>query len=76
MDPITSNITWIGAQEWREKVFVRYVINPLDLTHHCDDFGVGFSATHTLNCKKGGLITSQQNDLHDGVVDLECKALT
>ena len=61
--------------EWRYFLFLSYSIKPHDLLSHCDGCGEAFSICHTLDCKKGGLITAFHNELHDGVVDLQEKTL-
>ena len=35
-----------------------------------------FSISHTLDCKKGSLVTARHNELRDGVVYLSGKAFT
>ena len=70
MLPSTVNGTELGAQEWREYLFLRYGIDPPDLPCHCDGCGAAFSIYHALDCKKGGLITACHNKLCDGVHNL------
>ena len=72
--PSTSNGTELGAQEWRDSLFLRYGINPPDLPKHCEGCGTAFDIYHTLKCKKGGLIMAFHNELHYGVSDLASKA--
>ena len=74
--PLLSKWEKLGAQEWRDSLFLRYGINSPDLLEHCDTCGSALSIFHTLDCKKGGLITACQNDLHDEVADLAGKAFT
>ena len=64
------NVTEIGYQEWRDVIFLRYVIEPPYLACHCDGCGVSFSIVHPLNYKKYGLVTSFHNKLRGGVSDL------
>ena len=68
--------TELGAQEWRDSLFLIYRIDPPDLPGHCNEFGVSFFICHTLNFKKGGLITACYNKLCDGVTDVVIKAFT
>ena len=42
----------------------------------CDGCNAKFSICHTLDCKRGGLVTARHNDLGDGVADLTGKAFT
>ena len=76
MQPSTVNGTDLGEQEWRNALFLRYDINPLDLLSHCDGCQVKFLISHALNCKKGGLVTARHNEIRDGVADLASKAFT
>ena len=64
----------MGAQEWRDALFLRYDLKPSYLQTHCDVCQAKFSISHVLDCKKGGLITARHNDLRDGVADLAGKA--
>ena len=76
MQPSTVNGTELGAQEWRDALFLQYVLYPPELPTHCDDCHVRFSISHTLDCKKGGLVTARHKDLRDKVVDLAGKTFT
>ena len=72
----TVNGTELGAQEWRDPLFLQYGLDPLDLPTHCDGFQAKFSISHALDCKKVGLVTACHNELRDGVADLSRKAFT
>ena len=72
----TVNGTELGAQEWRDALFLRYGLDPPDLPSHCDGCDAKFTISHALDCKKGGLITACHNELRDGVADLAGKAFT
>ena len=74
--PSTVNGTELGVQEWRESLFLCYIINPPDMPFHCDGCLVSFSICHSLEFQKGGLIMVRNNDLRDGVADLARKAFT
>ena len=63
-------------QEWRDSLFLRYGIDPPDLSEHCDGCGALSDICHVLNCKKGGLILARHNGICDGVADLVSKAFT
>ena len=76
MQPSTVNGKELGAQEWRDALFLRYVLEPSDLPTHCDICNAKFRISHTLDCKMGGLITAHHNNLCDGIVDLVGKAFT
>ena len=76
MQPSTVNGTELGAQEWRDTLFLRYVLDLLYLTTYCDGCNTKFNICHTLKCKRGGLVTERHNELHDGFADLAGKAFT
>ena len=74
--PSTVNGTEMGAQEWRDSLFLRYGLEPPDLPTHCDGCQSKFYISHALDRKKGGLVTARHNELRDGVSDLAGKAFT
>ena len=43
---------------------------------HCNGCSVGFSISHALDCKKGGIVTSLHNELRERGADLSSKSLT
>ena len=63
-------------QEWRDAIFLRYGLDPLDPPHYCDGCNANFSTCHNINCKWGGLVTACHNKLCDRVADLFSKAFT
>ena len=76
MQPSKVNGTELGGQEWRNALFLRYGLEPLDLPTYCDGCQAKFSISHALDCKKGGLVMARQNELCDMVSDLAGKAFT
>ena len=72
----TMNDTELGAQKWRDALFLRYGLEPPDLPLQCDGCDAKFTIRHALDCKKGGLVTARHNELRDGVADLAGKAFT
>ena len=72
----TVNGTELGAQEWRDALFLRYGLDPPDLPTHCDGCQAKFSISHTLDFQKGGLVTARHNELRDGATNLAGKAFT
>ena len=72
--PSTVNGTELGAQEWRDSLFLRYGIDPPDPPDHCKGCGVALLIYHSLDFNKGSLITERHNELRDGAADLSCKA--
>ena len=74
VQPPTVNGTELGAQEWRDALFLWYGIEPPDLPTHCDGCHSKFTIRYALYCKRGGLVTARHNELCDGVADLAVKA--
>ena len=74
--PSTVNGTDLGAQEWRDYLFLQCGIKPPYLPRHCDGCRIGFSISHALDCNKDGLVTSLHNELCDGVDNPSRKVLT
>ena len=68
VQPSKVNGTELGAQEWRDALFLLYVLDPPDRPTHYDGFYGMSSISHALDCKKGGLVTSHHNDLRDRVL--------
>ena len=62
-----------GDQEWNDALFLWYGLDPPDLSTYCDGCNAKFTIYHTLNCKRGGLVTAHHNELHNGVVDVAGK---
>ena len=76
MQPSTVNGTELVAHEWLDALFLRYGLDPPDLTKYCDGCNIKFTICDTLNCKGGGLVMARHNELHDGVTDLAGKSFT
>ena len=76
VQPSTVNEIELGAQEWRDPLFLRYGLEPPYLPKYCDRCKAKFTICHALNCKRGGLVTARHNELRDGVADLAGKAFT
>ena len=72
----TVNGTELGAQEWRNALFLRYGLDTPDLPTYYDGCNTKFSICHALDCKRGGLVTACHNELCDGVSDLAGKSFT
>ena len=76
VQPYTVNGMGLGAKEWRDALFLRYVLDPPDLPTHFYGCHSKFSISHALECKKGSLVTAHHDELRDGVSDLSGKAFT
>ena len=72
----TVNGMELGAQEWRDSLFLRYGLDPPDLPTPCNGCQSKFSISHALDCKKGDLVTARHNALRAVVADLAGKAFT
>ena len=57
VQPSMVNKTELGAQEWRDKLFLRYRLEPKDLPNYCDCCNAKLTICHALNFKKGELVT-------------------
>ena len=53
VQPSTVNGTELGAQEWRDGLFLRYGLDSPDLPTHCDCCQSKFLISQALDCKKG-----------------------
>ena len=74
--PSTVNGTKLSAQEFCDSLLLHYGRSPPDLPTHCDGCNKKFSVRHVLECKKGGLIISCHNEIHDEICDLAAQAFT
>ena len=76
MQPYKVHGTELGAQEWRDKFFLRYELDPPDLPTHCDGYNAKFTISHALDCKRCDLVMARHNEPCDGVADLAGKSFT
>ena len=74
--PSTINMIYLGFQEWRDSIFLRYGIQPPDLPLSCDDCNIRFYIYHNLYFKKGDFITYHIRKVCYGVTDLANTSLT
>ena len=74
--PSTVNGTDLGAQDWRDALFLRYGLDPPDLLTHYDGCEARFTISHALDGKKGGLVKARHNEISEGVLDLADTAFT
>ena len=70
VQPSTVNGTNMGAQEWRDALFLHYGLDPPDLPTYCDGCNVKFTICHALDCRRGGLVMARHNEIRDRVADL------
>ena len=66
----TVNGSELGAQEWRDALFLKYGLDPPYPPKDYNGCNANFSICHALYCKRGGLFMARHNKLHYGVVDL------
>ena len=76
VEPSTVNGTELGAQEWRDTLFLKYGLETPDLPHYYEGCNATFSIYHTPDYKWGGLVTVRHIYLCDRVADLSRKAFT
>ena len=63
VQPSTVNGTELGAQEWRYALFLRYGLEPPDLSKYCNGYNAKFTIRHALKCNRGVLVTARHNEL-------------
>ena len=59
--------TVLSAVEFRDELQDRYGFEILNTPSHSDGRNSKFSSTHTLSCKKGGLIYARHNESRDSL---------
>ena len=69
MHPSTVDGAELGAQKWRDALFLQYGLEPPELTTLYDGCQAKFSIVHALDCQKGGLVTARHNELRYGYRD-------
>jgi hypothetical protein len=74
--PSTINGMELSAQEFRDKLLIRYACQPPDLLETCDGCGHTNSVGHALDCKTGSLIIQRHNEITNEFADLCGKVLT
>ena len=74
MQPLTVNRTELGVQEWQDALFLQYRLDPPDLPKFCNGCNAALSICHSLNCSRGGLVATCNNELCGRVVDLSRKS--
>eukprot|EP00957_Ditylum_brightwellii_P199288 15191242-Ditylum_brightwellii.AAC.1 len=65
MIPQYKNNNAVGKGKFHYGILLRYMWKPQDLSSHCDGCRKKFGICHALDCKTGGLITAQHNELRD-----------
>ena len=76
MQPSIVNGTELGAQEWRDALFLRYGLEPPDLPTYCYGCNAKFTICQALDFKRGGLVTARHNELRDRIAYLTSKSFT
>ena len=74
--PFTVNGMELGDQEWHNTLFLCYGMEPPDAPNHCGGCNAKFYISHSLDCKKVGIINTLHNKLYDGVAELSGKYFT
>jgi hypothetical protein len=73
--PSTPNGTELLAHEFRDAILLYNARTPGDLPTHCDGCGTKFNVRHALECKVGGLLILQHNEINKELCNLASKAL-
>ena len=68
--PIQRDNFNLSAVEFRDSLCLRYMKPLLNLPATCDGCGALFTTSHSLDCKKGGLIIQRHNEIRDLLFDL------
>jgi hypothetical protein len=68
--PVTYNHFDLSSNEFRDALALRYGKTLIGAPSNCDGCGNAFSLIHSLDCKKGGLVTIRHNEIRDTVGDL------
>ena len=71
----TMNGMEIFTQDCRNALFINYGMEPPGPNYCCYGCRDKLSISHTLNCKKGGLVYTHKNDVREGVSNKDSKAL-
>eukprot|EP00957_Ditylum_brightwellii_P048716 3696581-Ditylum_brightwellii.AAC.1 len=74
MLPCCKNNNVLGKGEFCDSLLLRYMCKPQDLPSHCDGCRKKFGLKHALDCKTGGLITTQYDELRDKLCNVGMQA--
>ena len=69
----TVNGKELNTQEWKQSLFLCYCVDPQDPPSFCNGYGVNFYVSHTIECKKSGLVSTYHINLRDEVAYLARK---
>ena len=72
--PIAKDNFDLSAVEFRDGLCLRYRKPMLQLPPNCDGCGAMFSINHALDCRRGGLVVQQHNEIRDVIHDLSSLA--
>ena len=72
--PIQKDHFDLTANEFRDALCLRYMKPILQLPPFCDGCSAPFTTTHTLDCRKGGLVSQRHNEIRDLLCDLSSMA--
>ena len=79
--PVARHQFDLSAVEFRDALAMRYSRPLLRMPANCDGSGGNcdgcgglFNLTHTLDCKKGGLVTQRHNEVRDALGDIAALA--
>ena len=72
--PLTCHHFDLSPQQFRDALSLRYHRPLSSMPSHCDGCGSTFDLSHTLDCRKGGLVTQRHNEVMDALGDLAALA--
>ena len=74
VQPSHTHGTILAPLEFRDALHIRLGTTPPDLPHQCDGCNADFSVPHALSCRRGGLVITRHNEIHDELADIAEKA--
>ena len=74
--PLESHHFDLSPQEFRDALTLCYKKPLLDLPPFCDGCGAPFIVEHALDCRVGGLVGQQHNEVRDAIGDLAWAQVT
>ena len=72
--PVARHQFDLSVVEFRDALAMRYSRPLLRMPANCDGCEGPFDMTHALDCKKGGLVTQQHNEVRDALGDIAALA--
>jgi hypothetical protein len=74
--PSVMDKTELSADEFCDRLALRYDRSPTRLQPNCDGYGMAFTVQRAFSCEKGGLVISRHNELHGKLIDMASKSFS